>query len=711
MVKHTNINKFMIMNYLTKQFVRWKKNCLYLWWAWFVLMAVSLNATPVFVEAESFHQKGGWVVDQQFMDIMGSPYLLAHGLGKPVASARTDVRFSTSGVYEVFVRTRDWVAPHGPGQFAVIIDGQRLSTTFGIKTSGEWGWQSGGVITVSNTVVCVELVDLTGFEGRCDALLFVPENERSSYVLPTSTDFTWRRELLGLPSEAPVAGDYDFVVVGGGYAGICAAVAAARLGLQVALIQDRPVLGGNASGEVRVGPIGQVSFPPFERNADIIYEIYKLSWRGEAFAGLRPAPDDGALEHWVRKQPGLSLFLNHRVNAATQKGSRVVSVKARNIETSHELVFKGKFFADCTGDGTVGFMVGAEYRSGSESRAETDEALAPEEGGMKYMGTSNLWTTRWVQKEIAFPSCPWALPITEESLNCTSSDREVSKQRGEPYVVCWNWESGFFRDQIKDAEWIRDHNFRAAYGTWDYLKNKSTNRSYYAKAEMTWLAYVSGKRESRRLMGDYVLTEHDLTQNRVQADGCVMTTWYLDLHYPHPCNSKFFPGEEFRSIAYDDPQFDRLKGSIHGQYRSIKPYPIPFRCFYSKNIDNLFMAGRNISVTHVGLASVRVMNTTAMMGTMVGRATFLCKKNNCFPRDLYINHLEDLLNLLKNPGKQTELSIAGQRAFQGRETLVDEIKWQIRHHTGMPVRRVAVFLLGVLGVSIFAIYSRRMWKS
>jgi hypothetical protein len=647
------------------------------------------EAKPLLVEAESFHEKGGWVIDQQFMDVMGSPFLMAHGLGRPVAPARTSVVLPAIGSYEVFVRTRDWVSPYGPGQFAVDVDGQRLPITFGVKTSGEWGWQSGGTVTVTNATVQLVLTDLTGFDGRCDALLFVPSQEVASVVLPTSTDFAWRRELLGLPADPPLVGTYDLVVVGGGYAGICAAVSAARLGLQVALIQDRPVLGGNASSEVRVGPIGGLSLPPFERNADLLYEIYKVSWTGDAVGGLRPAPKDSALEKWVRAQAGLSLFLGQHVCRVTKEGTRIVAVTTQDVETSQERRFRGRLFADCTGDGSVGFLAGADFRCGAESPSETEEALASEEHAGNYLGASNLWTTRWTKQPTGFPVCPWALPITEASLNCTSFDSSVPVRGDVPYFVGWNWECGFRQDQIRDAEAIRDHNFRAAYGTWDFLKNRSPHRAFYANAELSWMAYVLGKRESRRLLGDYILTEQDLTQHRLYDDGCVTTTWYLDLHYPHPNNSKYFPGQEFRSIAYDDPHFTNFAAAVHGTYKPVLPYPIPYRCFYSRNVENLFMAGRNVSVTHVALASVRVMNTTALMGAVVGRAAFVCTKNGCSPREVYTQHLDELKALLKNPDARTPLSVAGEKQMEGRDTLWKEVKYWIRKC----LHPVKVFLL------------------
>ena len=213
-----------------------------------------LASDPILIEAESFADHGGWKLDTQFIEIMGSPYLLAHGMGQPVADATTTVAVPADGTYRIWARTKDWVAPFGaegaPGKFGLKVDGQMLDTVFG--TSGaDWAWQEGGSVELTAGEHELALVDHTGFDGRCDAILlsdepdFVPDN--SSEVLPE-----WRRAALGLPDAAPVKDGYDLVVVGGGYSGMGAAISAARMGIKVALIQNRRVLGGNGSSEVRV---------------------------------------------------------------------------------------------------------------------------------------------------------------------------------------------------------------------------------------------------------------------------------------------------------------------------------------------------------------------------------------------------------------------------------------------------------------------------
>jgi len=235
-----------------------------------LLFVVSAGAQTVLVEAESFTNRGGWVVDQQAIDQMGSPYLLAHGLGKPVEDAVTTVEFPEPGKYRVQVRTRDWVAPWNapgaPGKFQLIIDNKPVKTVFGTE-GAQWHWQDGGTVNITGNTAVVKLHDLTGFEGRCDAIVFSTD---SNFIPPNKGEkmAAFRKKMLGLPDQPTDEGRYDLVVVGGGIAGTCTAVSAARLGLQVALIQNRPVLGGNNSSEIRVHLNGEINKPPYPAFAE-----------------------------------------------------------------------------------------------------------------------------------------------------------------------------------------------------------------------------------------------------------------------------------------------------------------------------------------------------------------------------------------------------------------------------------------------------------
>lgn len=640
------------------------------------------RASNVLIEAESFTELGGWVVDQQFMDQMGSPFLLAHGLGRPVSDAIERVRDGRlTGKWKLWVRTRDWVSPRGPGSFVVQIfknDGDLPEKILETKIlgvgNGEWHWEDCGSVVIPQGDLEVRLHDLTGFEGRCDALMFVPADADAKPEAEWD-DWAWRRKLLGLPDEI-MEKEFDFVVVGGGYAGLCAAVAAARSGIKTAIVQDRPVFGGNASSEVRVGPIGRLGLPPFPRNSDLAYELVELTrGNGETSGGVRPPPDDARVAKWLAEEDNLTCLISCRGTEVEKVGSTIRSVVVRDVRHGDETRLVAKLFCDATGDGWLARAAGAEVRVVPESREETGETLAPRRvaksnGGY---GATNYWLTRWADGETTFPACPWAILIEEDFADVGGGKSTV---RGDyPYAAGWNWESGINIDNVASGEAIRDYNFRAAYGMWDYLKNKSSDRARYAKAEMSWMAYVLGKRAAGRIVGDYVLCEQDLAQHRLYPDGVVTTTWYLDMHFPHPRNSRHFPGSEFRSLAYDDPNFEQEKtADMAGCYTPIKPYPIPYRCFYAKDITNLFMAGKDISCTHVAMASVRVENTVAQMGQVVGLAAALCVMNAWTPRKLGESHFKVLARRLRNPWPQTRLCRLGQ----GRRTVGNEIHYRMR---------------------------------
>jgi hypothetical protein len=564
----------------------------------------------VLFEAESFEDAGGWVVDQQFMDQMGSPFLLAHGLGVPVRDAVTTVTLPATGKYRVWVRTRDWVAtwnaPGSPGKFQLLIEGTPLSTTFGTQ-GASWHWQDGGLVEIKNQQTKLALHDLTGFDGRCDAILFASD---ADYEPPEGEALAARRR-SGAPEEA---GRFDLVVVGGGMAGTCTALSAARLGLKVALVQDRPVLGGNNSSEVRVHLNGQINLPPYPRIGDVVRELDPGN-QGNA----RPAAfyNDNKKLGLVQAEPNIRLFLNTHVHKVQKEGDRITAVIGRDVKTTRDLRFVASLFADCTGDGTVGFLAGADFRMGRESWEQTGETMAPKVPDAMTMGASVQWYTIETPAPSPFPACPWALVFTEESCERAT--------RGD-----WNWETGLNKDQIMEFESVRDHALRAVYGNWAFLKNQSRDKARYANRTLSWVAYVAGKRESRRLLGEVILAQQDVQEQRPYPDAFVTTTWSIDLHYPDPKNSQYFPGEEFKTIC---------------KTPAIKPYPVPYRCFYSRNVENLFMAGRDISVTHVALGTVRVMRTCGMMGEVVGMAASICKNRQTTPRGVYIEHLPELKEL------------------------------------------------------------------
>jgi len=298
------------------------------------------------------------------------------------------------------------------------------------------------------------------------------------------------------------------------------------------------------------------------------------------------------------------------------QGNKIRSVIAKHIETGEEMRFRGLWFADCTGDATVGYLAGADYRMGRESAYEAFESLAPLFADQQTLGTSNLWSFETTDNPSTFPLLDWACQFSKQYY--------IDEDKPD-----WRWEGGFNKNTITDAENIRDQNLRAIFGNWSYLKN---NDPKYAKRKLTWVAFIGGKRESRRLLGDVILNQNDVQNQIKYDDASFTTTWSLDLHFADPENSKFFPGEEFYS------------NYIHPK---IFPYHVPYRCLYSRNIDNLFMAGRNISVTHVAFGTIRVQRTTAMMGEVVGMAASICKAHQASPRSVYLKYLTELKELMK----------------------------------------------------------------
>ncbi|WP_301703825.1 FAD-dependent oxidoreductase [uncultured Parabacteroides sp.] len=578
----------------------------------------------VLVEAESFNEKGGWVLDQQFMDQMGSPFLLAHGIGKPVQDASTKVMIPKKGIWHVYVRTWNWCSPwktkEAPGRFKVAVNGVVLDNELGMGK--QWDWEYAGSIEIKDKSNIVTLKDLTGFEGRCDAILFAKDK---NVVIPNRKEDlpAFRKQLLNIPAKPEDGGHYDLVVVGAGTAGLSAAIKGAREGLKVALINNRPVPGGNNSTEIRVVASGEMNVKPYTALGSVVREIRNVY-----------SQEDQVIE-MIQAEKTLSYFPNMHVFAASKEGKQIKSVTAKHIENGKEIEFFSPLFVDCSGDGNLGYLAGAEYRVGREMRQETRETLAPDRPDNIVLGATISWKSKVMPAEVSFPVCEWAIQFNDESC-----EKVVSGSN-------W-WESGFRYDQVNDAEYIRDYLFRAIYGNWAFLKNDSKFKKEYANRELDMMTYIAGKRESRRLVGDVFFVQQDIEKEYVKYDDAVVIgTYSIDQHFPTPKNTFFFPGEEF--ISTMKHYFNDL-GTPRRYLRDDQvppPYRIPYRCLYSVNVDNLFMAGRNISVSHIALSSTRVQNTTGMMGEVVAAAAALCKKYNCLPREVYTKHLDELLDSLK----------------------------------------------------------------
>ena len=600
--------------------------------------------------ASRFADKGGWTVEQQFIHQMGSSYLLAHGIGvAPVADAKTSFHVETEGEYTLFVRTKNWTKYWSdgptPGIFQVLIDGIADGETFGTglsastgNVSTEWIWQKGGTVRLSEGVHEIALHDLTGFDGRADAIYLT----RSGDIPGDSLEVykSMREAFLG-EETIEDKGDFDFVVVGGGIAGECAAISAARLGLKVALIQDRYVLGGNNSSEIRVGLGGRINLPPYGSLGYIVNEIGPE--RGGNARGAHNYEDDRKMRVLLEEK-NITLFLGYSVVSCEKEGKAIKAVNAMEVTEQKLIRVSGKMFSDCTGDASLAVMAGAETLSGRESRSSFGESLAPETADDLHMGGSIEWYCEDHNVPCSYPdSLDWGLELDETTI--------------EPvHRANWYWECGMHYDPIREAEKMRDYGMYVAYSTFSYCKNRYSAKEDWECTHLIWVSHVIGKRESRRIVGDHILTQNDILRKIPYEDASASVSWNIDQHFPRKDNAAVYPGDEWLSEGHLTP---------------VTPYGIPYRCFYSKDLSNLFMAGRDISVTHVALGSTRVMRTCGMIGEVVGMAASICVAEGITPRGVYENHLEDLKQLMRKGTGRTDVQ------YNQFYTLIDNTAVQI----------------------------------
>ena len=412
----------------------------------------------VFIEAENFENTGGWVVDPQFVEQMGSPYLLAHGLGSPVENARTRIEFPAMGQYHVWVRTKNWAPGNweAAGRFKLIVNRVELEHTLGTKPG--WNWQYAGNVEINETSTSIGLRDLTGFEGRCGAIYFCSEYQEPPGQLEELDN--WRKKMVGESDRPNKTDSFDVVIVGGGIAGCAAAIAAAEKGLNVALIHDLPILGGNTSSETRVHTEG---IPWHSKR--IISMINTKHWpNGSPLA----KQDDRKRHENIEKYENIHLYLQWRAFTAITENNSIESVDTRHTATGETRRFNAPFFIDCTGDGWLGFWAGAEMMYGREPVSKYDESWpkygelwSPNEGDNRGMGSSVLWRTIDTGEPGDFPQVPWSMEVVGNF---------------EAIEGTWHWEfSHNDLHQVNDSEIIRDHMFKAIYGSFYNAKQQPEN--------------------------------------------------------------------------------------------------------------------------------------------------------------------------------------------------------------------------------------------
>ena len=602
-----------------------------------------LSSNMIWVEAQSFADKGGWVVDQQFMDQMGAPYLMARGMGVPCKDATTSVKVPKRGKYRVWIRANNWNAQwssEAAGPFMCMVDGKPLGNMFGRGAEG-WLWEDGGVVSIEQHEIQLALRDLTGFNGRCDAILFSKDLD---FVPPNTPEALrdLRRSALGLGDTAPLAGSYDLVVVGGGAAGVTCAISAARLGMKTALINDRPVLGGNNSEEVCIPAQAQVCVDPYPNVGLVGRDVAVNQKRSlEGWKTQRRNILSTVKQELVEAEDNLDLYPNMRLTRVAMSGDNIRSVTCQHTVNSSELRFEAPMFVDSSGDGNLGYLAGAEFRMGREARATHDESLAPEIADNLKNGTTCLWTAHKRSEASEFPLCDWAVQCDEMFSPDFNRKRYVEfpdyKTGGS-----WYWQNGWEKDTINQGELIRDYNHLALFGYWSFIKNKSARRDEYTHYKMTRNDYVNGKRESRRLLGDHILTQHDVENKNTYKDAFVYGTYMIDMHFgpkksifPH---GEFLLGKHVHNKAARKPDYNY-------EGHNNDPYPIPFGSLYSRNIPNLMMAGRCISSTHIAHSTARIIHTTTLMGEVVAMGASLSLEHDCTPRTVRHKHVEKLRHL------------------------------------------------------------------
>ena len=430
----------------------------------------------------------------------------------------------------------------------------------------------------------------------------------------------------------------EVAVVGGGMTGICAAIASARGGADTILIQDRPVLGGTASSEIRMHICG-ASANRTKENAEetgILHEIFLDNKACNDYYNY--SIWDNVLMQKVYSQKNLKLLLNTSMQNVELEDSKITSVDCYQLTTETNIHVTAKIFVDCTGNGTLSYFAGAKYMTGEEPQKEFDEPDAPEKANQNRMGNTILFKAVDRGGPVKFKTPDWAKHFTEddlkyrrhvndspdvlaaddlekagcEAMDCPGDEAGSFFSFGIDYGYWWIELSGESEDYVSDYEDIRDRLVQYLYGVWDHIKNGGDHGA--DSYDLQWVGMLPGVREGRRVLGDYILTENDILENRIFEDAVAYGGWPIDIHAPH--------GLDDKDIM---PSFVRWFPGF---------YTIPYRCYCNKDFENLFQAGRVISATKLAMASTRVMGTCAVGGQAVGTAAAMCVSDKCLPRDI-----------------------------------------------------------------------------
>ena len=423
----------------------------------------------------------------------------------------------------------------------------------------------------------------------------------------------------------------DLCIVGGGLSGTIAALSAARHGLKVVLIQDRPVLGGNCSSEIRMWVRGAKGY--WNRETGILAEFEEENiYRNPTLA---PTLWDSVLFGKVKENKNITLLLNTSCLDAECTDNKITNVTAWQLTTYSWHKVTAKYFADCSGDSVLAPLSGAKHRIGREGNSEFNETIGPKIADSKTMGMSVLLQARETDHPVKFTPPDWAnVYETDEDIDTKASNVKYSETRNHQIGTSggnlWWIELGGDTEAISNTEETRDELLKLAFGIWDHIKNKDDHG--YDNWELEWIGFLPGKRETVRYIGGHILTQHDVASEGHFEDVIAYGGWPMDDHNP----------KGFKANAIDD------KASVI--HPAPSPYGIPYRCLYSENIENLFFAGRNISATHAAMSSTRVMGTCSLLGQAMGTAVAICNKYNLKPSELKNDYVSMLQDTLMNDG-------------------------------------------------------------
>ncbi len=422
-----------------------------------------------------------------------------------------------------------------------------------------------------------------------------------------------KKEIFGFET---IKHEVDVCVIGAGAAGLFAAVAAARHGARVAVMHDRPVVGGNASSEIRMwirGARGR------DRNESGLAEELALM-------NLRRNPTlnfsiwDSVTYELLINEPNIELMLNCSCLDAEMNGDEIVSVKGWQTTTQKFHEVKARIFCDCSGDSVLAPLTGAEFRMGREAREEFDEDIAPEVSDERTMGMSCLMQVRETDREIPFKAPDWAEKFTDETISHRININDPNAFKNDNF---WWIELGGMFDSIGDTEKLRHELLKITFGVWDYIKN---SERFDSKCwDLDWVGFLPGKRESRRYVGAHILNQNEVRAGGHFDDLIAYGGWSMDDH---------------------DPAGFATKNQPTTYHPAPSPFGIPYRCLYSVNIKNLMFAGRNISCTHTAMSSCRVMGTCSTLGQAIGTAAAMAVGYNTTPRDIYEAHIGELRQAL-----------------------------------------------------------------